>query len=282
MSFHTDKLDLTTAVKLNNGVMMPVFGLGVYKSGPDTKQAVLDALEAGYRHIDTAALYQNEAMVREAIRESGIPREEIFVTTKLWNDDMKNGTQMQAFERSLKLLGLDYVDLYLIHWPVSSALEASWKVLEQIYKEGRARAIGVSNCHMEHLMRVMACAQVVPAVNQIECHPYLSQTPLRTFCNHLSIEVTAWSPLGRGGVLEDAVIARLAAKYNKTPAQIVLRWELQEGIMVIPKSVHKERILENADIFDFEIVRADMELMRKLNKNHHFGTNPDNFEDKKW
>ena len=147
---------------LNNGVKMPVLGLGVYKSGSDTKQAVKAALAAGYRHIDTAALYQNEDLVGEAIRESGIPREEIFITTKLWNDDMKNGTQMEAFENSLKRLGTDYVDLYLIHWPVSEALEQSWKVLEQIYREGRARAIGVSNCHMQHLMRVLAAATVVP------------------------------------------------------------------------------------------------------------------------
>ena len=176
---------------LNNGVKMPVLGLGVYKSGEDTKQAVLDALAAGYRHIDTATLYKNEALVGEAIRESGIPREEIFITTKLWNDDMRSGKQMEAFEQSLKLLGTDYVDLYLIHWPVSSALESSWKVLEQIYKEGRARAIGVSNCHMEHLMRVMAVATVVPAVNQVECHPYLTQKSLRTLCNNVSITMEA-------------------------------------------------------------------------------------------
>lgn len=275
-------MDINTKKVLNNGVEMPVFGLGVYKSAQDTKQAVLDALAAGYRHIDTAALYKNEQLVGEAIRESGIPREEIFVTTKLWNDDMRNGTQMEAFENSLKLLGMDYVDLYLIHWPVSSALEESWKVLERIYEEGRARAIGVSNCHMEHLMRVMAVAHVVPAVNQIECHPYLSQKPLRTFCNNLSIEVTAWSPLGRGRVLEDAVIVDLAEKYGKTPAQIVLRWELQENIMVIPKSVHKERIVENADIFDFELSAADMKLMNGLNKDQHFGTSPDDFESKQW
>ena len=277
-----DILDLNTKKVLNNGVEMPVFGLGVYKSAGDTKQAVLNALEAGYRHIDTAALYKNEQMVGEAIKESGIPREEIFVTTKLWNDDMRNGSQMEAFEKSLSLLDMDYVDLYLIHWPVSSALEESWKVLEQIYKEGRARAIGVSNCHMQHLMRVMAVANVVPAVNQLECHPYLSQKPLRTFCNNLSIEVTAWSPLGRGRVLEDETITALADKYNKTPAQIVLRWELQENIIVIPKSVHKERIIENAGIFDFNLDAKDMKLMNGLNKDMHFGTSPDDFESKQW
>lgn len=267
---------------LNNGVKIPVLGLGVYKSGDDTKQAVLDALAAGYRHIDTAALYKNEAMVGEAILESGIPREEIFVTTKLWNDDMKQGRQMEAFEESLKRLGLDYVDLYLIHWPVSSALEESWKVLEQIYKEGRARAIGVSNCHMEHLMRIMAAATIVPAINQVECHPYLSQKPLRTFCNHLSIEMQAWSPLGRGRVLDDPVITELAKKYGRTPAQIVLRWELEENYIVIPKSVHKERIEENSRIFDFALAPEDKALMDSLNKDLHFGTSPDNFEEKQW
>ena len=267
---------------LNNGVKMPVLGLGVYKSGEDTKQAVLDALAAGYRHIDTATLYKNEALVGEAIRESGIPREEIFITTKLWNDDMRSGKQMEAIEQSLKLLGTDYVDLYLIHWPVSSALESSWKVLEQIYKEGRARAIGVSNCHMEHLMRVMAVATVVPAVNQVECHPYLSQKSLRTFCNNVSITMEAWSPLGRGNVLSDPVIGQIAKKHGKTPAQVVLRWELQENWIVIPKSVHKERIVENSQIFDFELDKEDMAKIDSLNQDRHFGTSPDDFENKQW
>lgn len=275
-------MDHQTYKVLNNGVKMPVLGLGVYKSGDDTKQAVLDALEAGYRHIDTAALYKNEMQVGEAIRESGIPREEIFITTKLWNDDMKAGKQYEAFEKSLERLGTDYVDLYLIHWPVSSALESSWKVLEQIYKEGRARAIGVSNCHMEHLMRVLACAHVVPAVNQVECHPYLNQKSLRIFCNNLSIEMEAWSPLGRGNVLEDPVIVQLAQKYEKTPAQIILRWELSQNLIVIPKSVHKERIRENYNVFDFLLEPADEAKIDALNKDLHFGTSPDNFENKQW
>lgn len=275
-------MNLQSTITLNNGVRMPVFGLGVYKSANETKQAVLDALLAGYRHIDTAALYDNEQQVGQAIRESGIPREEIFVTTKLWNDDMKAGCQMDAFERSLELLAMDYVDLYLIHWPVSQALEQSWEILEIIYKQGRARAIGVSNCHVEHLMRVMAVATVTPAVNQVECHPYLSHVPLRKFCRNLGIEFTAWSPLGRGAVLDDPVIAALATKYQKTPAQIILRWELQENIIVIPKSVHKERIIENANIFDFELNNEDMKQMKDLNHDHHFGTSPDNFENRQW
>lgn len=275
-------MDITTTKKLNNGVEMPVFGLGVYKSGDDTYQAVRDALDAGYRHIDTAALYENEQAVGQAIKDSGIDRKDIFVTTKLWNDDMKNGTQHEAFEKSLKLLDMDYVDLYLIHWPVSSALEESWKILEEIYRAGGARAIGVSNCHIPHLMRVMAVADIVPAVNQVECHPYLSQKPLRTFCNNLSIEFTAWSPLGRGRVLDDAIIESIAARHGKTPAQVVLRWELQEEIIIIPKSIHKARIIENADIFDFELSKEEMDEMNMLNRDEHFGTSPDNFENKTW
>lgn len=271
-------MDLTTAKKLNNGVMMPVFGLGVYKSGDETYEAVKAALQAGYRHIDTASFYENEEAVGAAIKDCKVKREDIFVTTKLWRDDMVNKTQAQAFERSLKRLGMDYVDLYLIHWPVSSALEQSWKVLEGIYRAKGARAIGVSNCHMPHLMRVMASGTIVPAVNQIECHPYLNQSALRGFCNRLSIEVTAWSPLGRGHILNDAVIREIAARHEKTPAQVILRWELHENMMIIPKSVHKERIIENADIFDFELSRQEIAQMNALNQNKHFGTNPDTFE----
>lgn len=271
-------MDLTTAKKLNNGVMMPVFGLGVYKSGDETYEALKAALQAGYRHIDTAAFYENEEAVGAAIKDSKIKREDIFVTTKLWRDDMAAGTQAQAFERSLKKLGMDYVDLYLIHWPVSSALEQSWQVLEGIYRAKGARAIGVSNCHMPHLMRVMASGTIVPAVNQIECHPYLNQSALRGFCNRLSIEVTAWSPLGRGRVLDDDVIKNIAQHHHKTPAQVILRWELQENMIVIPKSVHKERIIENADIFDFELNKEEMSEMNSLNKDKRFGADPDTFE----
>lgn len=274
-------MNIQTTKKLNNGVEMPVFGLGVYKSGENTYDAVRWALEAGYRHIDTAAFYGNEREVGQAIRDSGIPREEIFVTTKLWNEDMINGTQREAFERSLENLGMDYVDLYLIHWPIDKALEESWLILEEIYRAGKARAIGVSNFHMQHLMRVMAAGTIVPAVNQIECHPYMNQKSLRTFCNNLSIEVTAWSPLGRGRVFEDEVINELATKYKKTVAQIILRWELQENIIVIPKSSNKDRITENADVFDFELSAEDINRMNAINKDLRYGMNPDDFDQKK-
>lgn len=263
--------------KLNNGVEMPVLGLGVYKSAEDTYDAVRCALEHGYRHIDTAAFYGNEAQVGRAIKDSGIPREEIFVTTKLWNDDMINGTQREAFEKSLAALDMDYVDLYLMHWPVTKALEESWLILEEIYKEGKARAIGVSNFQMIHLMRIMAAGHVVPVVNQIELHPYMNQKSLRIFCNNLGIEVTAWSPLGRARMFDDETIKSLADKYKKTVAQIILRWEVQEGIIVIPKSVHEERIVENSQIFDFELSAQDMALMNSLNKDLRYGPNPDDF-----
>ena len=269
---------LTQSLTLNNGIQMPILGLGVYKSAEHTKASVLAALEAGYRHIDTAAFYMNEKEVGEAIRESGIPREEIFITTKLWNDDQRNGCQREAFEKSMELLGLDYLDLYLIHWPVKDCFVKSWNIMEEYQQAGRIRSIGVSNFHMQHLMELMAHSKTVPVINQVECHPYLSQQPLRSFCNKLGIQVTAWAPLGRTNVFGDPVIQELAAKYGKTPAQIILRWEIQNNIIVIPKSVHKERIISNSQIFDFELAAEDMAMMNALNKNERYGSNPDNFE----
>lgn len=269
---------LGQSLELNNGLKMPVLGLGVYKSGEHTKEAVLAALEAGYRHIDTASVYGNEKEVGEAIRESGIPREEIFVTTKLWNDEMRAGIQREALFRSLEKLQMDYVDLYLLHWPVADCYISSWNILEELQAEGRTKSIGVSNFQTRHLRDLMDHSKIVPVVNQIECHPYLSQEPLRSFCQAQGIQVTAWAPLGRTNVFEDPVIVVLAKAYGRTPAQIILRWEIQNGIIVIPKSVHRERIIENSQIFDFELKPEDMAKMDGLNKNQRFGPSPDTFD----
>lgn len=269
---------LNQSIILNDGNKIPILGLGVYKSAESTKEAVLAALEAGYRHIDTAAYYFNEKEVGEAIRESGIPREEIFVTTKLWNDDQRAGCQREAFEKSLENLQMDYVDLYLIHWPVKDCYVQSWKIMEELKAEGRVKSIGVSNFEMHHLMDLMANSKTVPVMNQVECHPYLSQQPLRSFCNKLGIQVTAWSPLGRARVFDDPVIQEIAKAYGKTVAQIILRWEIQNNIIVIPKSVHKERIISNSEIFDFELRPEDMAKMNAINKNERFGSHPDTFD----
>jgi diketogulonate reductase-like aldo/keto reductase len=264
---------------LNNGVKMPWFGLGVYKSqeGSEVETAVAAALEAGYRLIDTASLYGNERGVGNAIRASGIRREDVFVTTKVWNSDQGYDETLRAFEASLERLGFDYVDLYLVHWPVKGKYKDTWRALERIYKEGRARAIGVSNFHIHHLEDLMASAEVVPAVNQVECHPLLSQVELRRFCREHNIAFQAWAPIMKGN-LELPVLQELAAKYGKTPAQIVLRWDLQNDILTIPKSVRPERIRENANIFDFELSAEDMAKIDALNENRRFGADPDNFD----
>ncbi len=252
-------MDINTTKKLNNGVEIPYLGLGVFqcKDGDETVNAVRWAIEAGYRHIDTAAAYGNEKSVGQAIRQSGIDRKELFVTTKLLPDDMLQGTQMKAFEKSLKLLQLDYVDLYLIHWPVTGKTLESWKALEEIYKSGRARAIGVSNFVEHHLDKLLQDAKIVPAVNQVECHPHLSQQPLVAYCEKLGIAFEAWSPLGGTGgkLLDDPVLKKIAEKYGKSAAQVVLRWDLQRGIITIPKSTHQARIIANTDLYEFRTER---------------------------
>ena len=263
---------------LNNGVAMPWFGLGVYKTqeGPEVEQAVAAALEAGYRLIDTAALYGNEKGVGNAIRASGIRREDIFVTTKVWNSDQGYDETLRAFEASLSRLGFDYVDLYLVHWPVKGKYKDTWRALERLYKEGYARAIGVSNFHIHHLEDLLSSCEVKPAVNQVECHPLLTQTELRKFCREQNIAFQAWAPIMKGQ-LDLPVLTELAAKYGKTPAQIVLRWDLQSDILTIPKSIRPERIRENANIFDFELSDEDMARIDALNQNSRFGADPDNF-----
>ncbi|MFI8848620.1 aldo/keto reductase [Streptomyces sp. 891-h] len=257
---------------------MPQLGFGVYQV-PDDEAAdtVSAALEAGYRSVDTAALYGNEGGTGKALRESGIPREELFVTTKLWNTDQGHDTALRAFDDSLERLGLDYIDLYLIHWPAPARelYVQTWRALAEIHDSGRARAIGVSNFETDHLHRLFDETGVVPAVNQIELHPRLQQPELRRFDADHAIVTEAWSPLGRGnGVLDDPVVRKAAAKHGKTPAQVVLRWHIQLGNVVIPKSVTPSRIKENLDVFDFELDGDDLREIQHLESGTRIGPDP--------
>jgi len=263
------EIRIDTRVKLNNGVEMPVFGLGTYlsRSGRETKESVLFALEIGYRHIDTASMYGNEKDVGEAIRKSGIPREEIFVTTKLWNSDHGYDSAISAFEQSLRNLELDYVDLYLIHWPVEGLRNDSWKALGKILKDGKCEAIGVSNYMIWHLEELLKNSSTLPSVNQVEFSPYLYLKDLLEFCNSHHIMLEAYSPLTKGQKLNDSKLVEIASKYSKSPAQILIRWALQKGVVVIPKSSNKKRIKENADVFDFSIFTEDMKALDSFNQN---------------
>ena len=263
-------MDIKTTKKLNNGVEIPYLGLGVLfcKDNDETVNAVRWAIEAGYRHIDTAAAYGNEKSVGQGIRQSGINRKQLFVTTKLALEDMLPEKQIKGFEKSLKLLQLDYVDLYLIHWPVPGKTLNSWKALEEIYKSGRARAIGVSNFSERHFVELLRDAKVVPAVNQIELHPHLSQQPLVAYCKKLGIACEAWSPLGGtdGTLLDDPVLKKIAEKYSKSVAQVILRWDLQSGIITIPKSVHQARIIANTDLYKFELSPDEIKAINDLDR----------------
>jgi len=271
--------DLQGTVQLANGVEMPYFGLGVFKTseGSEVENSVKWSLEAGYRHIDTAAIYKNEHGVGNAIKKSGIPRSELFITTKVWNQNQRTDTVMEGFEESLQLLQTDYIDLLLIHWPVKQKYTTTWKVMETIYRSGRARAIGLSNFLQHHIEDVLQIADIVPMVNQVECHPYLVQQPLIDFCQSHQIVYEAWSPIMRGAVNTIPLFIELSEKYKKTPVQIVLRWDLQKGIVTIPKSVHQDRIMSNADIFDFELSAEDIRVIDALDKNERFGSHPDTF-----
>jgi diketogulonate reductase-like aldo/keto reductase len=264
---------------LNNGLKMPWLGFGVFQidDGQEVEQAVRYALEVGYRSIDTAAVYKNEQGVGKAIRESGIPREDIFLTTKVWNSDQRARRTVAAFEESLKRLDTDYVDLYLVHWPVKGYYQETWQVMEEIYQNGRAKAIGVSNFQIHHLEDILKDGEVVPAVNQIEFHPFLVQPDLLHFCQKNKIQVEAWSPLMQGQIVNVPVVQKLAEKYNKTPAQIALRWNLQHEVVTIPKSVRPSRINENAQIFDFEPSQEDVNLLDALDEGKRVGPDPDNF-----
>jgi len=262
---------------LHNGVKIPQLGFGVFKveNGSQTVQSVKKALEVGYRSIDTAAIYQNEEGVGQAIRESGIPREDIFVTSKVWNTDQGYESTLAAFDASLKRLGLDYLDLYLIHWPGKDKYVDTWRALETLYKEGKVRAIGVSNFHIHHLENLLKSSEVKPVINQIELHPRLTQVEIREFCQKHDIQVEAWSPLGRGVLLDNPTIGEIAKKHGKTSAQVIIRWHLQHGIVVIPKSVTPARIEENAQVFDFELSVEEMKEIDGLHANERVGSNPD-------
>lgn len=269
-------------ITLNNGVQIPQLGLGVWQveNGQEATDAVSAAISAGYRLIDTAAAYGNEESVGKAIHSATVPREELFITTKLWNSDHSHDRALKAFDASLQRLGLDYVDLYLIHWPVPAQgkyVEA-WKALEEIYQSGRAKAIGVCNFEPEHLDTLLEHAEITPAVNQIELHPHLQQRTLRDYCEQRGIHIESWSPIGGGGdklnLLDNATIVTIADKHRKTPAQVVIRWHLQLGLIVIPKSVHAERIQQNSDVFDFELDNDDMAKISALDTDTRRGPDP--------
>ncbi|MGG1312758.1 MULTISPECIES: aldo/keto reductase [Cohnella] len=272
------KLAVDSTVELLNGVEMPRLGLGVWRTpaGEDTERAVRAALATGYRSIDTASLYGNEADVGRAIRSSGIPREQIFVTTKVWNTEQGYDRTLEAFENSLSRLGLDYVDLYLVHWPVKDKYKETYRALETLYEMGKVRAIGVSNFHIHHLEDLMGSCKIKPMVNQVELHPQLTQKPLLAFCNREGIQVESWRPLMQGR-LDAPLLKELADKYGKTPAQIVIRWHLQLGLVTIPKSVRAERIAENADVFDFRLSHEDMLRIDGMNEDKRYGQDPDHF-----
>ncbi|MEJ9229968.1 aldo/keto reductase [Peribacillus butanolivorans] len=264
-------------ITLHNGLKMPQLGFGVFKvkNGSETVESVKKAIEVGYRSIDTAAVYENEEGVGQAIRESGISREELFITSKVWNTDQGYETTLQAFDDSLKRLGLEYLDLYLIHWPGKDKYLETWKALEKLYNEGKVKSIGVSNFHVHHLEKLLANSEIKPVVNQIELHPLLTQVEIRDYCEKHDIKVEAWSPLGRGSLIEEPTINHIAKKHGKSSAQVLIRWHLQHEIVVIPKSITPSRIEENAQVFDFSLSLNEMNQIDVLNKNERFGSNPD-------
>jgi 2,5-diketo-D-gluconate reductase A len=266
-------------VVLNNGIEIPQLGFGVWRVPSEETQEVVElALEAGYRHIDTAKLYGNEDGVGAAIRASGLDRDQVFVTSKVWNDDQGYDDTLRAFDVTMKELGFDVLDLYLIHWPVpSKGLAAdTWRAMEKLYHDGRIRAIGVSNFHAHHLEALMGTAEVRPTVNQVELHPYHQQRDVRDANDRLEVATEAWSPLAKGReLLEDPVVVEIATRHGRTPAQVVLRWHLQHGTIVIPKSVTPSRIKENIDVFDFELDPDEILAVNGLNRDARIGAHPD-------
>lgn len=274
---NASSVSVTTATKqLNTGAPIPQVGLGVWQSGrgEETQGAVRAALKHGYRHVDTARIYGNEADVGKAIAASGVPREQVFVTTKLWNDDQGYDSALHAFDKSLDRLGLDYVDLYLLHWPVAGKRLDSWRALEKVFAERRARAIGVSNFLRPHLEELLGKAKVVPAVDQIEISPFLQQRDAREVCEQHGIVVEAYSPLTRGQRLDHPVVVEIAKRVQRSPAQVLLRWGVQHGLVVLPKSVHEKRIVENAALFDFALDDAAMTKLDALEEGLATGWDP--------
>jgi 2,5-diketo-D-gluconate reductase A len=270
-------------ITLNNGKTIPQFGFGVFQIEPaDTVEATAAALRAGYRHIDTAEMYGNEKEVGEAIRKSGLDRADVFVTSKLSNSSHRPDDARRAFDESLDALGFDYIDLFLIHWPLPTRYDgdyvSTWKTLEEFYRDGRARSIGVSNFQPHHLRRLHGESQIPPAVNQIELHPYLTQDEVRAFCAEHQIAIEAWSPIAQGKVLDDPTIVSIARSVGKSPAQVVLRWHIERGDIIFPKSVTPARIKENIGIFDFELSGEDVEAISALDRNERTGPDPDTFD----
>lgn len=272
--------NITGTFKLHNTVEMPYLGLGTYKADNDSEviDAVKYALNTGYQHIDTASVYKNEKGVGQGIAQSDVSREDVFVTSKVWNSDQGYDSTLKAFEASLDRLGLEYLDLYLIHWPVSKKYRDTWRALEKLYKEERIRAIGVSNFMKHHLEDLLKDAETVPMVNQMEFHPYLVQQELIDFCKSKNIQYESWSPFMQGKLFDLDIMDDLEKKYNKSAAQIVLRWNLQKGVVCIPKSVHKKRIQSNSEIFDFELSDKDVAYLDGLDRGERTGPDPDNFD----
>ncbi|PIC63007.1 aldo/keto reductase [Sporosarcina sp. P13] len=266
-------------IPLSNGVQMPQFGLGTYKmtEPEETIQVVEKAVSLGYRAIDTASIYGNEKEVGEAIRNSGVVREDLFVTSKVWNDEQGYDETLRAFERSLTALDMNYLDLYLTHWPVSGSYIDTYRAIERLYDEKLIRATGVSNHHESHLMELFAVANIRPMVNQVEIHPLLTQEPLRQFCSEHQIAVTSWSPLARGKLLEDPTLLAIANAHNKTIMQVIVRWHIQHHLIVIPKSSTITRVKENSEVADFQLSASEMAMIDAMNRNERTGTNPDTY-----
>jgi diketogulonate reductase-like aldo/keto reductase len=275
--------NLQDTTTLTNGVKIPWLGLGVFKvkEGTEVVNAVKTAIKHGYRSIDTAAIYKNEDGVgqgiKQGLQEAGISRDELFVTSKVWNADQGYESTLAAYETSLKKLDLTYLDLYLIHWPVKGKYKDTWRALESLYNQGKVRAIGVSNFHIHHLHDLFQGSTIKPMINQVEFHPRLAQTELRAFCQEQGIQFEAWSPLMQGQLLDNPILQGIADKYGKSIAQVIIRWDLQHGVVTIPKSIKEHRIIENSNVFDFELSKEDLAQIDALNQNQRVGSDPDNF-----